>query len=105
MDAVKSVRLPEDLARAVRERARRERVDESTALRQLLGLGAQEYAVRLYREGRITLGEAARLAGLTPRDTLDLLWDRGVRGNVTLDQQRRALAFARESAPEETGPA
>ena len=98
MDTVKSVRLPDDLLRAVQERARRERVDESTALRQLLGLGAEEYAVRLYREGGITLGQAARLAGRTVRDMLEVLGERGVRGNVTLEQQRRALAFVREAA-------
>lgn len=91
--AVKSVRLPEDLLRTVRYVARRERLDESTVIRQLLALGATDYAVRLYRDGAVTLNEAAELAGTTARAMLDILWGRGVRGNVTVDQQRKAIEF------------
>jgi len=59
MDTVKSLRLPEDLLRAVRYLARRERLDESTVILQLIALGTSEFAVRLYREWKITLNEAA----------------------------------------------
>ncbi len=93
MSAVRSLRIPEDLLRAVRDVARRERLDESTAIRQLLSLGAAEYAVRLYREGRVTLKEAAGLARVTPRDMIDILLDHGVKGNVTAPQQRKALEY------------
>ncbi|MFA5896957.1 MAG: UPF0175 family protein [Thermoplasmata archaeon] len=93
MSAVRSLRIPEDLLRAVRDVARRERLDESTAIRQLLSLGAAEYAIRLYREGRVTLNEAAGLAQTTPREMIDLLLDHGVKGNVTAGQQRKALQF------------
>lgn len=48
MDTVKSLRLPEDLPRSVRYLARRERLDESTAIRQLIAMRTAEYAVRLY---------------------------------------------------------
>ena len=47
MDTVKSLRLPEELLRSVRYLARRERLDESTAIRQLIALGTADYAVRL----------------------------------------------------------
>src|SRR5438128_1123619 len=53
MDKVKSLRLPADLLRSIRYLARKERLDESTAIRKLIGLGAEEYAVRLYREGGV----------------------------------------------------
>ncbi len=66
MDTVKSLRLPDDLLKSVRYLAKRERLDESTAIRQLLALGTAEYAVRLYREGKITLNEAAELASVAP---------------------------------------
>lgn len=94
MDTVKSLRIPADLQRAIRDRAKRERLDESTATRQLLALGATEHAVRLYRDGAVTLNEAAEVAGVTPRDMMDVLADRGVRGNVTAQQQRKAVAHA-----------
>jgi len=93
MDTVKSLRIPEELLKGVRYLARRERVDESTATRQLISLGAAEYAVRLYKDGKITLSEAADLAGVTSREMLEILLDHGVKGNVTVSQQRRALEY------------
>jgi predicted HTH domain antitoxin len=92
----KTVRLPEELFRVIEHRARHEKTDESTAIRQLLALGAEEYAVELFRQGKITLNEAAELAGVTLRQMIDLLQRHGVKGNVRLDQQRRALEFTRE---------
>jgi len=37
--------------------------------------------------------EVADLANLTVRETIDLLLDRGVKGNIRADQQRKALDF------------
>lgn len=101
MDAVKSLRIPDALLKAVRYVARREHLDESTATRQLLALGAAEYAVRLYQEGRVTLNEAAGIANATAREMLDTLLDHGVKGNVTIAQQRKALDYvlAAETEP------
>lgn len=89
----KTVRLPEELFRVIEHRARQEKIDESAAIRQLLALGAEGYAVELFREGKITLNEAAELAGVTLRQMIDLLQRHGVKGNVRLDQQRKALEF------------
>jgi len=93
MDAVKSLRLPENLLRSARYLARRERLDESTAIRQLIALGTAEYAVRLYREGKITLNEASELASVTPREMIEILLDHGLKGNVTVRQARKALEY------------
>ncbi|HKZ58276.1 MAG TPA: UPF0175 family protein [Candidatus Thermoplasmatota archaeon] len=90
MDVVKSVRLPAEIVRTVRERARRERVDESTAIRQLIALGGEHYAVELYRRGEVSLGEAARLAHATKRDMMEVLLNHGVKGNVTVEMQLEA---------------
>ncbi len=92
----KTVRLPEELFKVIEHRARHEKIDESTAIRQLLALGAEGYAVELFRQGKITLNEAAGLAGVTLRQMIDLLQRHGVKGNVRLDQQRRALEFMSE---------
>jgi predicted HTH domain antitoxin len=92
----KTVRLPKELLEVVRHRARQEKIDESTAIRQLLALGAENYAVELFRHGRITLSEAAGLAGVTVRQMIDVLQTHGIRGNVRLDQQQKALEFVKE---------
>ncbi len=97
MSNIKTVRIPERLLKVVRRRARTEDVDESTAIRQLISIGAKNYAVDLYRDGKITLQEASELADVTVREMIDILLDRGIRGNVRLDQQRKAIEFVRVS--------
>lgn len=98
MSEVRSLRIPEDLLKAVHYVAHREHLDESTATRQLIALGAVEYAVRLYRDGKITLNEAAELAGATPREMIDTLLDHGVKGNVTASQERKAIEYVLSKA-------
>lgn len=93
MSLVRSLRIPENLLKAIRYVARRERIDGSTATRQLIAFGATEYAVRLYREGKITLRDAAELADTTVRGMIDILLDHGVKGNVTATQERKAIEF------------
>ncbi|MFQ6137232.1 MAG: hypothetical protein ACE5PM_08640 [Candidatus Hydrothermarchaeales archaeon] len=90
----KTLRLPEDILKSVIYRAKREGVEESTAMRQLMKLGAIEYAVQLYRRGEITIQEAAGLSNTSVRRMLDVLLEHGVRGNITLGQQRKALDYA-----------
>lgn len=93
MSPLRSLRIPENLLKPVRYVARREGIDESTATRQLIALGATEYAVRLYRESKVTLRDAAELADTSVREMIDVLRDRGVKGNVTASQERKAIEF------------
>jgi len=93
VSSVKTVRLPKNLTKAIVHRVRTEKIDESTAIRQLLALGVEDYAVKLYREGRVTLTEAADLANVSLREMVDILLAHGVKGNIRLDQQKKALDF------------
>jgi hypothetical protein len=96
MDVVKSVRLPPEIIRSVKDRARRERVDESTAIRQLLSLGAERHAVELYRRGEVSLGEAGRIANVTTRDMIEVLLRHGVKGNITVEIMLDAMESIRQ---------
>lgn len=58
------------------------------ALRLLFATRPQlnvEAAVQLYREGEITLGRAAEIAGITRWEFETLLMDRGITRSVTSD--------------------
>ncbi len=68
-------------------------MDESDAIRQLINLGLREYAVNLYRDRKVTLGEASELADVSTREMIDLLMEHGIKGNVTLKQQQRSLEY------------
>ncbi|NQE46642.1 hypothetical protein C5S31_11535 [ANME-1 cluster archaeon GoMg2] len=91
----KKVHLTEDILKGVSYRAKQEDVDESTAIRQFIRLGVMWYVVELYKRGKITLGEAAELSGVSLRRMLDILAEHGVKGNVKMKQQIRALDYIR----------
>lgn len=92
----KTVRFPEKLLKAVEHKAEFDKINESSAIRHLLALGVEDYAIELFRAGNVTLNEAAELAGVTLREMIDSLQRHGVRGNVRMDQQREALEFVNE---------
>jgi len=100
MSSRKTVRISEKLLKVVKHRAKIEGVDESTAIRQLISIGAKNYAVDLYRNGKITLKEASELVDVTVREMIDILLDRGVKGNVRIDQQKKAIEYVLKAAPE-----
>ncbi len=91
----KTINLTEDILKGVLYRTKMEDVDESTAIRQFIKLGVMWYVVELYKMGKITLGEAAELSGVSLRRMLDLLAEHGVKGNVKMNQQVKALDYAK----------
>jgi hypothetical protein len=91
----KTVHLTKDVLRGISYRVQREDVDEPTAIRQFIKLGVMWYVVDLYKTGRITIEEAAELSGVSLRRMLDILIEHGVKGNVKMKQQIRALDYAR----------
>jgi predicted HTH domain antitoxin len=96
----KKVHLTEDILKSVLYRTKMEDVDESTAIRQFIRLGVMWYVVELYKRGKITLGEAAELSGVSLRRMLAILAEHGVKGNVKMKQQIRALDYAKNLGDE-----
>ncbi|MEM2959090.1 MAG: UPF0175 family protein [Candidatus Jordarchaeaceae archaeon] len=92
----KTIRLPEEILKGIAYRAEKEDIEESTAIRKLLREGLIEYAAKLYRDGETTLGESVQLAGVSLRRMLEILLNKGIRGNITLNQQKRAMEHAKK---------
>lgn len=93
----KTTRIPEKLLKVIRFRANKEGLDESTVMRQLLHLGAKQYVSQLYKDGELSLREAAELLGVPLRETLEILWEEGVKGNVLVSTQLKALELTRKT--------
>ncbi|MCG7849596.1 MAG: UPF0175 family protein [ANME-2 cluster archaeon] len=91
---IKTVDLNDDLLKGVSYRVKEEEVDENTAIKQLMKFGVMWYAVNLYRVGKITLSEAAELSNVSVRKMLDILEEHGIKGNITVKQQAKALKYA-----------
>jgi len=77
-----SARVPRDIVEALREIEREEKSDRATVIRKLLARAIEQWkverALRLYREGKVTLWRAARLAGVTLREMMELAAREGV---------------------------
>ncbi len=79
---VKSVRIPEDIDKAIDFVARSEKLEKTQSIRKLTRLGFEVYVAKSYERGKLTLREAATLLNLTLSETIDLLSEMGVRGNI-----------------------
>ncbi len=80
---VKSIRVPEEIERAIDYVARSEKLEKNSSLRKLTRLGFEAYVAKSYERGRLTLREAADLLNLTLTETIDLFGEMGVKGNIS----------------------
>jgi predicted HTH domain antitoxin len=78
----KSIRMPDQLLKAINLVEKEEKIEETTAIRKLIRIGYETYIARLYKNGKYTLGEVARLLEITPAEALEVLLDHGVKGNL-----------------------
>jgi predicted HTH domain antitoxin len=78
----KSIRLTDDMLEGISLVEAREHIDASSAIRKLIRTGLETYVAGLYRDGAVTLREAATRLNLNIVETMDLLADHGVKGNL-----------------------
>ena len=78
----KSIRIPKDMMTAIEIVEKEEKIEESTAMRKLIRFGFETYVGNLYRQGKVTLREAARLLGINQIEAMNLFLDSGIKGNL-----------------------
>jgi len=81
------LQIPRQLLSLAKLRAQDQYVDQSTALRQLLHLGAEEYILQLTESGRLSVGKAAEILELSVQDMYRLAEKHGVRLGASAEQQ------------------
>jgi len=79
---VKSIRIPEEIDRAVDYVARSEKIEKTSSIRKLTRMGFELYVAKAYERGKIYLREASKLLNLSLSETIDLLMETGVKGNI-----------------------
>ena len=77
-----SIRIPDDMMSALQLVGKEEKIEPSTAMRKLIRIGYASYVGSLYRQGKVTLRDAAALLDLNQIETLDLFLDAGISGNL-----------------------
>jgi len=87
MTEIISTRIPDEVARDLKEIEKEEKTDRATLVRKLLARAIEQWkmerALRLYREGKVTLWRAARLAGITLREMMELATKQGIQFKYT----------------------
>ena len=87
MTEIISTRIPDEVARDLKEIEKEEKTDRATLVRKLLARAIEQWkmdrALRLYREGKVTLWRAARLAGITLREIMELATKQGIQFKYT----------------------
>ncbi|MBI1969117.1 hypothetical protein HYS48_00345 [Candidatus Woesearchaeota archaeon] len=90
------LRIPKQLLELVNLKSRDEYIDKTTALRKLLYEGAEEYALRLVAEGRISAIKAAEFLHLNVHDIYRLAERHGIHIGATEEQERKSRETAKK---------
>lgn len=96
--ALISTRLPEDMERALKWYAKKERLGTTIALRKILDKGIKEikieYALELYRNGRIGIGRVAKLVEISIWEAIDIIREKRIPMHYTQDDVEKDLEIA-----------
>ena len=76
------MRIPEDIEHAIQYASKIENIEKAQSLRKLARVGFEYYVVQAYGDGKVTLQEASDLLRLTLSETIDLLANMGIKGNI-----------------------
>jgi predicted HTH domain antitoxin len=78
----KSLRIPKDMISAIELVEKEEKIEESIAMRKLMRIGFETYVGNLYKQGKVTLREAARLLNVSQIEAINIFLDAGIKGNL-----------------------
>src|SRR3989344_3264536 len=90
------LRIPKEILSLAKLRAKDEYVDQSTALRQLLHLGAEEYVLSIVEKGQISIGRAAELLNTSIQDIHRLAEKHDTRLGATDEQREKSTKTMRK---------
>lgn len=96
MNDVVTVRLPKEDINAIEKIALGTAKDKSTTLRELVEQGRIYFAITEYKEGKISLGKAADIAGVSIAEMMDLLAKLGIKSNIEVDDYLEGEEAIRE---------
>jgi predicted HTH domain antitoxin len=78
----KSLRISREIIAAIELVEQQEHIEEASAMRKLIRMGFETYVGNLYKEGKVSLREAARLLHTDQIDAMNKFLDAGIKGNL-----------------------
>jgi predicted HTH domain antitoxin len=96
--AIITTRVPEELAKEVERIAQAEALDKSTTIKRLLIKAVEawkmDHALKLYQEGKISIGKAAETSGVSLWEILDTILKRKIPLQITREDLEEDLKAA-----------
>ncbi len=85
MNNIITVRLPKEDIDAIEEIAIATAKDKSTTLRDLVEQGKVYFAIKKYKEGKISLGKAAEIARISISEMIEILTELGIKSSLDVE--------------------
>lgn len=76
--------------------AKENKEEISKSVRELVDMGRLMYAVESYRKGKISIGKASELAGISISEMMDRLSDFGIKSNIDKEDYLEGLKNIRK---------
>lgn len=93
-----STRIPNEMAKDLKEIEREEKADRATVIRKLLAKAIAEWklekALKLFRDGKITLWKAAKIAGLSLWEMMEIVEEKKIPFTYTYEDFREDFEAA-----------
>ncbi|MEK6894250.1 MAG: UPF0175 family protein [Nanoarchaeota archaeon] len=90
-----STRIPDDIKKDLQWYAEKERIGLSIAFRKILEIGLRdtklEYALELYKKGKITLWKAAEIAGISLWEIMAIVKERKIPMPYTMEDAEKDI--------------
>ena len=84
------LRIPEEIVQLAKLRAKEEHLDQATALRQLLHLGAEDYVLTLIQQGRISVARGAEILDVSLQDIHRIAEKHNIHIGPTEEQRKQS---------------
>jgi len=97
MQTTLSIRMHEDDYEFVKKLAKEKKEEMSKAVRKLVDLGRLMYAIQDYKTGKISIGKAAELAGISISEMMDVLAEYGIKSRIDYNDYLRGLENLRKA--------
>lgn len=98
--ALISTRIPEEIEQALKWYAKKEQIGKTIALRKALDTGLKElklqYALDLYQKRKITVSKAAKIAGMSLWEILDIITEKKISSNYTISDVEADLKIVKK---------
>ena len=91
MQKTLSIRIDQDDYDFVKKLAKENKEEVSKAVRGLVDLGRLMFALESYKKGKISIGKAAELAGVSISEIIVLLAEFGIQSNLEYDDYIKGL--------------